>query len=419
MTEKQRIIVGLAWYRAEDWEEIRRISMDADRLDETHDAWMRSAEVQREQMRRAGYYVHKIIIDPKKKGGVVPEEGEGVERGEPRAVRGGAGAPDGAAPRGVGVMRQRQRRTRLPGAGAGSDRGSIRVPAAMVALILVALLAPGSSNALANADGVQIHDDAYQGRSHFRIETATATYWYDKAGGGLSRVIDREGRDWVAFKKEPLNAYPAAAAAGFRGMPNCVFRSEDGGAGHPGFDRCESEKLDARTIRSVSKSGKWAWRWEFFDTHARMTMEKVDPEHAWWFLYEGPVAGTFEPGRKYWATDTGGPRRERPDHLKGEAAYEKCRWAYFGDERVGRVLFVAQHEADDLVDAFSYLGNTEAGIRSTDGMVVFGFGRGAGAKPLMRESGVRFNIGFVEAKVETAADHRRVARVIEAMLSGP
>lgn len=66
MTEKRRMVVGIAWYRPEDWEEIRRIAADADKLDETHDAWMRGAEVQREQMGRAGYYVHKVVIDPKK-----------------------------------------------------------------------------------------------------------------------------------------------------------------------------------------------------------------------------------------------------------------------------------------------------------------------------------------------------------------
>ena len=66
MTGKRPMIVGIAWYGAEDWEEIRRISVDGDKLEDTHDAWMRSAELQREQMGRAGYYVHKIVIVPKK-----------------------------------------------------------------------------------------------------------------------------------------------------------------------------------------------------------------------------------------------------------------------------------------------------------------------------------------------------------------
>jgi hypothetical protein len=199
-------------------------------------------------------------------------------------------------------------------------------------------------------------------------------------------------------------------------MPNCVFKSDDGGAGHPGFDRCVSEKIDARTIRTASRSGKWAWRWEFFDTHARMTMEKADPEHAWWFLYEGPVAGTFAPERKYWGTDLGGPRRERPDHFAGQVVQGKWQWVYFGDEGVNRVLFVAQHESDDLADAFSYLGNTKAGVQANDGMVVFGFGRGAGTRPLLKKNGARFSVGFLEEKIEGEEGHRRVARLIERVM---
>ncbi|MGB3587589.1 MAG: hypothetical protein WBA23_13665, partial [Tunicatimonas sp.] len=94
---------------------------------------------------------------------------------------------------------------------------------------------------LSSCTSVSIEEAMYEDRTHFVVKTTSATYWYDQAGGGLSRLIDSEGNDWVNFKKDPLNEYPASAAAGFRGIPNFVFQSDDSGAGHPGFDQCRSE----------------------------------------------------------------------------------------------------------------------------------------------------------------------------------
>ena len=48
-----------------------------------------------------------------------------------------------------------------------------------------------------------IEDASYEDRPHFKIETTNATYYYDKAGGGLSRVIDRDGVDWVHYNGDP------------------------------------------------------------------------------------------------------------------------------------------------------------------------------------------------------------------------
>ncbi len=66
---------------------------------------------------------------------------------------------------------------------------------------------------------------------------------------------------WINFSKEPLKTFPDSAAAGYRGMPNAVFGSNnpDAGAGHPGFDKCESALVGKNVIRTESKSGKWAW----------------------------------------------------------------------------------------------------------------------------------------------------------------
>lgn len=259
------------------------------------------------------------------------------------------------------------------------------------------------------AQSIHITEGRYEGAAQFIITTPAATYYYDRAGGGLSRLIDREGNDWIAFKRAPWNEYPASAASAFRGLPNFVFGSDDSGAGHPGHEMCESELVNDRTIRTTSKSGKWQWVWTFYEDYAEVEVLKADPEHPYWFLYEGTPGGAFDPSRQFYGTSTGGPHRNQLDYYNGNKAFGNWQWAYFGHEAVERVLFVAQQEKDELSDTFSYLGNTEAGIASPDGMVVFGFGRAEGAKPLLRKAHT-FYVGFVEYGGKMEKVHRKVRR---------
>ncbi len=254
---------------------------------------------------------------------------------------------------------------------------------------------------------IHITEGRYEGAGHFIIHTPAATYYYDKAGGGLSRLIDPAGNDWIAFKRVPWNEYPASAASAYRGLPNFVFGSDDSGAGHPGHEMCESKLVDERTIRTTSRSGKWQWEWTFFKDYAKVEVLKTDPEQPYWFLYEGTPGGEFDPSRQFYGTNAGGPRRDQLDYYAGNKAFENWQWAYFGHEAVERVLFVVQEEADELSDTFSYLGNTGAGITSPDGMVVFGFGRADGAKPLLRKAHT-FYVGFVEYGGKMGKVHRKV-----------
>ncbi|MFC4873222.1 hypothetical protein [Negadavirga shengliensis] len=266
-------------------------------------------------------------------------------------------------------------------------------------------------------NGPSIEETEYEGRPHFKINTSTATYYYDKAGGGLSRVMDADGVDWVHYNGDPQASAPSGASGGFRGIPNMVYRSDDGGAGHPGFDQCTSELIDKKTIRSQSKSGNWQWTWVFFDDYAQLTVEKADPDHPYWFLYEGPVAGSFDPSRKYWGTDLGGPRYEVPSLNKGESILDHWQWAYFGDVDTHRIFFVLQQEKDQLIDHFAYMGDTKEGNEAEDGMVVFGFGRDKGAKALMTETGNVFKIGFLEKGVMSKEDHQWVSLQIERIIT--
>jgi hypothetical protein len=273
--------------------------------------------------------------------------------------------------------------------------------------VVVLLLAPGAFAAII------VTDTDYEGRPQFKVVTAGATYFYDKAGGGFSRLIDRDGKDWISFHKKPLKENPASAAAGFRGLPNLVHgtNNPDAGAGHPGFEQCTSSLAASNVIRTVSKSGRWAWTWRIIDTRAVFNMEKADAGRPWWFLYEGTMGGRWSPRRHYWGTNTGGPRRETPDNTK--PLHERWRWAYFGDEQSPRVLLVAQVDEDDLPDTLWYMGSTREGLNAPDGMVVFGFGRGPGGTKHLRGAGKQFVVGFVSGAVTDAAAHARLAKTAE------
>jgi hypothetical protein len=262
---------------------------------------------------------------------------------------------------------------------------------------------------------VAITEASYEGRSHFVITTPAATYYYDVAGGGLSRLIDREGKDWIAFKMNPWDTYPASAASSYRGIPNLVYRSDEGGAGHPGHDQCSSEVIDDNVIRSVSKSGKWQWTWTFYEQFAKVSIDRIDPDHPYWFLYEGTPGGKFDPGRMYFGLDSDGPIYARPDLVKGTQLGGYWQWVYFGHRDVKRVLCLAQLTADDRKDMLSYMGATAEGNASADGMVVFGFGREEGAQPLLDKTNL-FRLGFYERKIDSPKDHHLVRKFMRKQL---
>ncbi len=267
----------------------------------------------------------------------------------------------------------------------------------------------------AQTSSVHIAEGEYEGVDHFIISTPAATYYYDKAGGGLSRMIDPAGLDWIAFHREPWNNYPEAAASSFRGIPNFVFRGPDGGAGHPGHEKCTTEQLNEHTLISTSLSTKWKWKWEFFDDYSQVTMLQTDPEVPYWFLYEGMPGGVFEPQYQYYGIDRKGVQYDQPDYFAGDKRFFQTQWAYFGHRNVDRVLYVAQSQKDTLADTFSYLGNSSDGIRSRDGMIVFGFGREEGANPLLQEK-MTFILGFHEAAIHNRSTRKKLKRQIRQQL---
>lgn len=270
-----------------------------------------------------------------------------------------------------------------------------------------------SPNTLKN--NIKISEVTYQKRPHYSIDTKTATYYFDIAGGGFSRIIDKFGNDWVSYKTEPWDTYPASAASAYRGLPNLVFKSDtDGGAGHPGHDKCDSRIIEPNKIRTVTKSGLWEWEWEFHDDHAVLSVLKTEDDKPYWFLYEGTTGGNFKPLKSTYGTSVSGPNSDIPDFYKGSIQWGDFEWAYFNKEGVANSFFIAQVTKDEHKDMMAYLGNSEAGAESKDGMTVFGFGRGEDTTPLLKGKN-SFIIGIYEKPVLNTEEHQAIKKHITSL----
>lgn len=284
-------------------------------------------------------------------------------------------------------------------------------PSQKAALLCCLLL----STHLCAQQAITITESKHADRPHYIIRTAAATYFYDRNGGGFSRILDQYGNDWISFQADTAR-YPAAAATSSRGLPNLVVEGSDNGIGHPGFEQCVSKQLDSlASIRSTSKDKKWQWRWDFFPTYAKLTIEKIDKNRAYWFLYAGTPGGRFNPKQQFWATNSTGLRFDQPDYYNKQLESGYWQWAYFGMKGVGRVFFIAQQSPDRAKDVFGYLGYSEQGIQSPDGMAIFAFGRNTNAEPLLQEPQV-FYIGFLDKNIQSAADHNSLALQIQQFL---
>jgi hypothetical protein len=60
---EQRVVVGVAWYRPEQWQRIRDISSDTDYLEDTYEEWLHLAEQKLAELIAAGLSVEKVDID--------------------------------------------------------------------------------------------------------------------------------------------------------------------------------------------------------------------------------------------------------------------------------------------------------------------------------------------------------------------
>ena len=247
---------------------------------------------------------------------------------------------------------------------------------------------------------VNIMSNAHdEGQACYKVVTSSATYLYQKAAGGYSSLLDRDGNDWLGFAPHPTPSYPASAANAYRGMPNFCNGGAEHGLGHPGFTQAVSQQVDESTIESHSMDRAWRWRWTFFADYAQLDVLSVSGTRPYWFLFEGNPLGQFAPQHQFWMTDTDGLCRDKPDYVNGHIAYGAWRWLCLGDERVDRSLLLVQNRVYDPHNCFAFLGNSDGGVTSPDGMMVLGFGRGDEARAYLTHANTRFYVAFIEQNI--------------------
>jgi hypothetical protein len=62
-TGYQHTFVGVAWYRPEQWQRLREISVDRDELDDTYQEWVRNVEKVIKELNRNGIQCVKVTVE--------------------------------------------------------------------------------------------------------------------------------------------------------------------------------------------------------------------------------------------------------------------------------------------------------------------------------------------------------------------
>jgi hypothetical protein len=208
---------------------------------------------------------------------------------------------------------------------------------------------------------------------------------------------------------------PKSAESDFRGFPNLVHGGELNGIGHPGFEVCKSTQLDKNTIKVHSFEGGYAWRWVAYEDHLAIRLDEVNPGRNYWFLYEGIPGGTYEPDNIIWGTQQG-IRSDKPDFLKGETLEENWHWVFFTANNANNTLCLVQTEIDVNADVMGLMGNTDKGMQSPDGMVVFGFGRSKNTEPLLHRP-YTFLVSMYPKAIKNENDHNDLKNHVEKLLA--
>ena len=266
---------------------------------------------------------------------------------------------------------------------------------------LLSLVMLGASSTLAGP-GVELTeavDESAGGGAAYKIRTSAATYYLDKAGGGLSSLLDSEGVDWLGFHSAPGSGLKGE----YRGFPNAVHR-QDGNYFHAmnaGTDP-SSSVVDIVTdqhlrISFTSGNGQWQARWDFYPDRCDFTMTKVSPGYKYWVQYEGVPGGEMD-ASDFWYSSADDQKRLIEQPFIGDLPAPE--WMAFGDKGSPRMLYILHHEDDDFPDDFV----------SRPYMTVLGFGRRNKDKHLDSEQ--RFSIGFVESTDYSSID-QAVKRILD------
>ncbi len=249
-----------------------------------------------------------------------------------------------------------------------------------------------------------------EGQESYRVATQSGTYYFHKKGGGLSSLVDSDGRDWLSY------APTGGSDGAFRGVPNAVYPE---GAFHPGYPNGTSSIANQGplkvTVNHKTVDNKWKATWDFYPTYTQVSVTSTD--HNYWFQYEGTPGGTLSPTSDY-VVRSNGVQSLLSQSWTGDLPGEE--WAYFADGTLNRSFFMAGHEDDNIVDSYT------TQYQNGSAMTVFGLGRN-GLVPSLHGSSKRFSFGLTDSRdyATTSAEIRAayrdlvVATGIPEKISGP
>ncbi|MEP0643756.1 hypothetical protein [Parasphingorhabdus sp.] len=242
-------------------------------------------------------------------------------------------------------------------------------------------------------------DESAGGVQSYIITTAAAIYYLEKAGGGLSSMLDPNGVDWIGFHRKPGSGHNGE----YRGFPNAVHR-QDGNFFHAmnaGTDASTSfvniETGNHVRITFTSGNGKWQGRYDFYPDRLDFTMSKVSPGHKYWIQYEGVPGGSMDDA-DFWYRSGDNKRHGIREDIEGDLPAPE--WMAFGDPQSARMLYMLNHGDDAQPDDYA----------NREPMTVFAFGRSGKEKFLTEPQ--KFSIGFVES-MDYAVVDREIRRVLE------
>ncbi|MDC0177733.1 hypothetical protein OAJ14_06260 [Polaribacter sp.] len=241
-------------------------------------------------------------------------------------------------------------------------------------------------------------DDSAGGGDCYIIKTTSAIYYLDKAGGGLSSMIDNNGEDWLGFHNKKGSAHKGE----YRGFPNAIHK-QDGSYFHamnagtnPSTSVVNIESNNHVQITFTSENSKWEGQWDFYPNRCDFSMTKISKGYKYWVQYEGVPNGKMD-ASDFWLASVDKNKHPISEPFLGDLPAPE--WMAFGDANASRVLYLLHHEDDDFPDNYV----------SRPDMTVLGFGRQNKDKYL--DTVQRFSIGFVES-----TDYEIVSQTMNAIL---
>ena len=128
------------------------------------------------------------------------------------------------------------------------------------------------------------------------VQTATAKYFYGKRGAGFAKILDPEGHDWISYQ------HGQQSKGEYRGLPkfgqpvkyfHCGYGFGQYSNNNPFRTSFHQVSPEHVRVDSETQNGDAACTWDFFPTHATVTLKRI-PGDRYWFLYEGTPGGRLD-----------------------------------------------------------------------------------------------------------------------------